>query len=360
MKFLKICFSLFLIVSFQAFSAQNNEDKFEVILELEHLPVLDQGSTGTCWSFATTSFLESEILRKGYPKTDLSEIYFVYYAFLNKADNYLKADGQASFSQGGQAHDVIDVLKEHGMVTYDAFEGKKVNGSYLHRPLSGKLKKELDKLIKIEDEIDIEKNRSFNGILKKHLGKVPRRFKSTNSSYKPNKFPEKFEIHPDNYIELTSYNHHPFYKPYVLDVRDNWSKSNYYNIPVDELMEVILHSLKNGYTVCWDGDTSEKTFQHKQGLADLPKKLKGKVDQQLRQKTFENGETTDDHLMHIVGLSKNNSGENCFYTKNSWGVNSNDFGGYLHMTEDYVRLKTIAILVHKNAIPDNIRKKLHL
>lgn len=360
MNWIKIFIVLFLS-ALELTSIYNNDyGEFKIEIELDHLPVIDQGNTGTCWSFATTSFLESEILRKGYSETDLSEMYFVYFAYQNKAENYLEAKGKAHFSQGGQAHDVIDVLKEHGMVTYDAFEGEKVNGNYVHRPLSKKLKKELDELNESEDEFEIEKNRSVNGILKKHLGKLPRKFKTTNSRYKPNEFPGKFEIDPDNYIELTSYNHHPFYKPYVLDVPDNWSNSLYYNIPINELMEVMLNSLKNGYTVCWDGDTSEKTFQHKKGVADLTKKLKGKVDQKLRQETFENGETTDDHLMHIVGLSRSNSGETCFYTKNSWGADSNDYGGYLHMTEDYVRLKTIAILVHKNAVPDNVRKKLNL
>jgi bleomycin hydrolase len=125
-------------------------------------------------------------------------------------------------------------------------------------------------------------------------------------------------------------------------------------------MEIMFYALNNDYTVCWDGDTSEKTFTHKKGKADLPEKEIGKVDQELRQQTFLNRTTTDDHLMHLVGLSKDSAGRNCFYTKNSWGTASNDFGGYLHMTEDYVRLKTVAIMVHKDAIPAQIKKKLNL
>jgi len=134
----------------------------------------------------------------------------------------------------------------------------------------------------------------------------------------------------------------------------------YYNVPVDELIEIMYNALNKGFTVCWDGDTSEKSFTHKKGKADLPEKEIGKVNQELRQETFLNRTTTDDHLMHLVGLSKDSGGRNCFYTKNSWGKESNSFGGYLHLTEDYVRLKTVAIMVHKDAIPKNVMDKLSL
>lgn len=355
-KLLNILF-LSLAISAAAF-AGNGGYKIEV--ELPHLPVIDQGSTGTCWSFATTSFLESEILRKGFPATDLSEMYFVYNTYQNKAENYLEKDGSANFSQGGQAHDVLDVLKNEGMVLQDAFEGEKINNRFVHRPLVKKLKKEVEELNEKEKETDIEKNKSFNSILKKYLGKVPKKFKAENKRLTPEQLRDKFEINPADYVEITSYTDHPFYEPYVLNVPDNWSGDNYYNLPMNELLDVMYHSLKNGYTVCWDGDTSEKTFRHKKGYADVPEEYKGKVTQELRQETFEDKTTTDDHLMHVVGLSKSPEGENCFYTKNSWGDDSNDFGGYLHMTEDYVKLKTIAILVHKDAIPAEIKNKLHL
>jgi bleomycin hydrolase len=146
----------------------------------------------------------------------------------------------------------------------------------------------------------------------------------------------------------------------VLEVPDNWAHALYYNLPIYELMEVMYHALNNGYSVAWDGDTSEETFTHKNGKADLPKKQRGIVTQELRQETFYNRTTTDDHLMHLVGLSKDSDDRDCFYTKNSWGDDSNKYGGYLHMTDDYVRLKTIGILVHKDAIPANIKTKLGL
>ena len=341
-------------------SAQNEKEVFTIEKEIKHLPVISQGSTGTCWSFATTSFLESEIIRKGFPETDLSEMYFVYHGYLNKATQYLMYEGNNSFSQGGQAHDVIDVINIAGAVPQEAFEGEKTDGKYQHRKLVEELTAEVDSMNSKRKDFDVEDLKSFESILKKNIGSIPDKVKTDDGKVTPLKFVQQLKIDTDDYVELTSYTHHPFYKQFVLEVRDNWAHGLYYNVPVDELMEIMYYSLNNGYTVCWDGDTSEKTFTHKKGKADLPEKQIGKVDQKLRQETFKNRTTTDDHLMHLVGLSKDSNGRNCFYTKNSWGTASNDFGGYLHMTDDYVRLKTIAIMVHKDAIPEYIRKKLNM
>jgi bleomycin hydrolase len=359
---MKILFNLvvFTCIITTAGFTQEEKEVFTLEKEIRHLPVISQGSTGTCWSFATVSFLECEIIRNGYKETDLSEIYFVNYAYLNKANKYLLYNGENNFSQGGQAHDVFDVLRQNGMVTYDAFPGEKVDGKYRHGDLVKELKTEVNDLNEEKENFDASDLESLNPILKKHLGKIPDKVKTEDGRFTPVEFAENFKINPDDYVELSSYTHHPFYKAFVLEVPDNWSHGLYYNLPIDELMEVMFYSLNNNYTVCWDGDTSEKTFLHKSGKADLPENQIGKVDQELRQETFFNRTTTDDHLMHIVGLSKDAKGRTCFYTKNSWGAESNDFGGYLHMTEDYVRLKTLAILVHKNAIPEKIKVKLNL
>ena len=359
---MKILFNLvvFTCIITTAGFTQEEKEVFTLEKEIRHLPVISQGSTGTCWSFATVSFLECEIIRNGYKETDLSEIYFVNYGYLNKANKYLLYNGENNFSQGGQAHDVFDVLRQNGMVTYDAFPGEKVDGKYRHGDLVKELKTEVNDLNEEKEDFDASDLETLNPILKKHLGKIPDKVKTEDGRFTPVEFAENFKINPDDYVELSSYTHHPFYKAFVLEVPDNWSHGLYYNLPIDELMEVMFYSLNNNYTVCWDGDTSEKTFLHKSGKADLPENQIGKVDQELRQETFFNRTTTDDHLMHIVGLSKDAKGRTCFYTKNSWGAESNDFGGYLHMTEDYVRLKTLAILVHKNAIPENIKVKLNL
>jgi len=353
---------ILLLVCFFSFTvfAQEEKETFTIMKEIKHLPVISQGSTGTCWSFATTSFLESEIIRKGLAETDLSEMYFVYFAYINKASQYIMYEGNNSFGQGGQAHDVLNVIRSKGAVTQDIFEGEKTDGKYQHGKLVNELKTSVDSLNKKRKDFDVEDLKSFESILRNGIGKIPGKVKNGEGKEAPLEFVQKLKINPDDYIELSSYTHHPFYKQFVLEVRDNWAHGLYYNVPVDELMEIMYHALNNGYTVCWDGDTSEKTFTHKKGKADLPEKEIGKVDQELRQQTFLNRTTTDDHLMHLVGLSKDSAGRNCFYTKNSWGNASNDFGGYLHMTEDYVRLKTVAIMVHKDAIPAQIKKKLNL
>ncbi len=361
MKFNGLLLSLALSF-FVAFSGFSQEDKevFKIEKEIKHLPVISQGSTGTCWSFATTSFLESEIIRKGFPETDLSEMYFVYYGYINKAKQFLMYQGNNNFGQGGQAHDVFDVVREKGIITFDEFPGEKIDGKYQHKNLVNDLEAEVTALNKRRDGFNLDDLKSVDSILKSQMGKVPQKIKTEDGKYSTAEFVNKFEINPDDYIEISSYSHHTFYKQFVLEVPDNWAHELYFNLPIDELMEVLYYSLNNGYTVCWDGDTSEKTFKHKEGKADLPEKMIGKVNQELRQETFLNRTTTDDHLMHIVGLSKDSAGRNCFYTKNSWGAESNNYGGYLHLTDDYVRLKTIAILVHKDAVPENIRKKLNL
>ncbi len=356
-RFLILCLAL---VLFLVKTNAQEKENFTITKEIKHLPVVNQGSSGTCWSFATTSFLESEIMRKGLPEIDLSEMYFVYYAYLDKAEQYLLYHGNNSFSQGGQAHDVFNVLREHGMATDEAFPGIKTNGRFTDHDLVNELNIEVTELNKKREDFDASNFKTLYPTLKKYIGKIPKKVEYDNKKYTPEELLKKTGINPDDYVEISSYTHHPFYQSFVLEVPDDWAHGLYYNLPMEEMLDVILYSLNNGYSVCWDGDTSEKTFQHKNGKADVPEKLIGKITQKMRQETFMNRTTTDDHLMHIVGLSKDSDGKTCFYTKNSWGANSNDFDGYLNLTEDYVRLKTIAIVVNKEAIPENIRIKLHL
>jgi len=341
-----------------AIYAQTDKEVFTIEKEIKHLPVISQGSTGTCWSFAATSFIESEIIRTGMPETDLSEMFFVYHGYLNRAKQYLMYQGNNNFGQGGQAHDVFDVVKTEGASTQAAFEGEKEDGKYKHGKLVAELKSEIDSLNKKRKDFDLEDLKLYESVLKKYIGKIPGKVKTDNGKETPIEFFQQFKLNPDDYIEITSYTHHPFYKPFVLEVPDNWAHALYYNVPVTELTEIMDYALNNGFSVCWDGDTSEKTFTHKKGKADVDEKYSGKVNQELRQKTFFNRTTTDDHLMHIVGLSKDAAGRKYYYTKNSWGQTSNEYGGYLHITEDYVQLKTVAIMVHKNAVPKHIQEKI--
>lgn len=360
MKLLSILIALVLVSSVTAFSQEGNEI-FLIKKEIKHLPVISQGSTGTCWSFATTSFLESEIIRKGLPETDLSEMYFVNFGYKNKVDEYIMYQGNNNFGEGGLSHDVLDVLSNQGLVTYETFPGNKVDGKYSHGVLMKELKTAVETINKKRrNEFDINEIDELDIILEEYIGAIPKKVKAAGQNLKPIDFRNSLDLNPDDYIELSSYSHHPFYEPFVLEIPDNWSHALYYNLPIDELMEVMHSAIDSGYSVCWDGDVSEKLFQHKNGKADLPEDQIGKVNQILRQETFLNRTTTDDHLMHIVGLSNDSKGRTCFYTKNSWGADSNQYGGYLHMTEDYVKLKTVGILVHKDAIPLNIKSKLNL
>lgn len=359
MKLLSVLFVI--VFSFSIAFAEEEKEEFTIVKEVKHTPVISQGRTGTCWSFATTSFLESEIMRKGFEETDLSEMFFVHYNYLNKASQFLLYHGNTNFGQGSLSHDVMKVVAEQGIATYESFPGKKIDGKYNHRELVAKLKKEAIEINKEKKgDINVADLKSYNPVLKKQLGKLPKKIATEAGEKSPIELRDFYELDADDYVELTSFSHHPYYKPCVVEVPDNWAHESYYNLPLDEFMEVMYYALNNGYSIAWDGDTSEKTFTHKKGKAEVTKKQQGKVDQELRQKHFYDRTTTDDHLMHLVGLSKDSEGTDCFYTKNSWGPSSNAYGGYLHMTDDYVRLKTIGILVHKDAIPKNIKNKLGL
>ncbi len=359
MKLLSL-FIAFAFISTLTGFAQNEKETFTIEKEIKHLPVISQGRTGTCWSFATTSFLESEIIRLGFPETDLSEMYFVNYGYKNKVGKYMLYHGNNNFGQGGLSHDVMNILREHGMATNEAFPGKMIEGKFQHGDLEKGLKEKISAINKKRKDFDYSETEELDTILEEQIGSIPKKIKTEKKKLKPMDFRNSLNINPDDYIELSSYSHHPFYKPFVLEIPDNWAHGLYYNLPIDELMEVMYHAINSGFSVCWDGDVSEKLFSHKKGKADLPKEQIGKVDQELRQETFLNRTTTDDHLMHLVGLSKDSDGRTCFYTKNSWGPESNQHGGYLHMTDDYVRLKTVGLMIHKDALPGNIKTKLNL
>jgi len=360
MKLSSLLFAFVFFVS--AVYAEGEKEDFTIVKEVKHTPVISQGRTGTCWSFATTSFLESEIMRKGFPETNLSEMFFVYHNYTNKAFQFLLYHGKNNFGEGSLSHDVLKIMREQGVMLYDAFPGIQKDGKYDHSELIKDLKEKVDKLNeKGKGKVDASDLDSFNPVLKKELGKLPEKVETEDGKKLTAKeLCEKYQLNPDDYVELTSFSHHPFYKQCVVEVPDNWAHDLYYNLPMDELVEVMKNAINNGYSVAWDGDTSEKTFVHKNGKADVPEKQMGKIDQELHQKSFYDRTTTDDHLMHMVGLSKDAEGKDCFYTKNSWGADSNEIGGYIHITEDYVRLKTIGILVHKDAIPQKIKSKLGL
>jgi aminopeptidase C len=331
--------------------------KFTPVVELKTTSVKNQSATGTCWCFATTSFIESELLRTGKGEFDLSEMFVVRQNYIDKLeDNYLR-QGKGNLGQGGLAHDWMKVFIEAGIVPDEVYTGLNY-GSPTHNH------GELNSFINAVAAVPVQrKNESaqyhtiINAILDTYLGKVPESFTYKGVNYTPKSFAQSLSINPADYVEITSFTHFPFYTQGVLEVPDNWRMNQFYNVPVDELTEIMDYSLKNGYTVNWDGDVSEKGFSHSTGVATFPE---ANVTQELRQAGYENFTTTDDHLMHITGISKDQNGGKYYITKNSWGTERNSFGGYLNMSENYVRAKTIYIMVNKNAIPPLIKTKLGL
>ncbi len=337
-------------------------------------PVKDQGRTGTCWSFATTSFIEAEIMRLTKQKVDLSEMYFVRNAYEAKADNYVRMHGKANFGPGGQAHDVMQVIETSGMAPESVYGGRAYGyNEHNHSELNNVLSHFANGVVKSSsDGLTTVWPNAYNGILDAYLGKEISKFTYEDKTYSPETFADEMQIHPEDYVELTSYNHKPFYAPFILKVPDNWSFNQYYNLPLDVFMEVINYALDNGFSICWDGDVSDKWFSHKDGLAILPTEAAAKasplqtpgeeknITQNDRQSAYNSHSVTDDHLMHITGYARGKDGTIYYQVKNSWGDLSNSLGGYLYMSEPYFRMSTIAVMVHKDAIPDATKEKLGL
>jgi len=355
-------------------SVKAKDVEFTEITNIKASKIKSQDRAGTCWDYATSSFVETEAMRLGKKEFDLSEMFTVRYDYVTKAEYYIKVHGKANFSAGGQAHDMMRVIKEHGVVPENIYHG--INyGDTIHR--HGELLDGLKGFLKGVNKVSDQKMTTawlpaVNGILDAYLGKKIEKFNYNGKTYTPKEFlNQEIGVNPDDYVEITSYTDAPFYSQYILRIPDNWSYNNYYNVPLDDLMKIMNNSLKNGYSFVFDGDVSEPGFNHKKALAVLPLSTEKenmyfkaglkeiKVTQEMRQKTFNSRETTDDHLMHITGMAKDQTGKIYYKTKNSWG-DSNDYGGYLFMSEEYVKLKTVAIMVHKNAIPSEILKKLKI
>ncbi len=346
---------------------------------LPHTSVKDQNRSGTCWSYAGTSFVESEVLRKGGPELDLSEMYSVRNAYQHRAKGYMRMHGAFNFGPGGEPHQVMETIAEKGMCTNDAYNGLTIGDSL---PVHGEMDNVLLAFVKA-----VEQNKNgtltpvwyeaYNGILDAYLGKVPQQFDYNGKTYTPETFAgEVIDLDPADYAEITSYTHADYYKPFLLMIPDNWDFQDYYNVPLNDLTAIIDHALNNGYTVAWAADVSDPGFNHKKGLAIVPEKKwsdmsKGERDSAfitpvkqrtitpaMREKAYDDYATTDDHSMHIIGTAKDQDGNIWYKVKNSWGTDSNDFGGYFYASKPYIQYKTIAIYVNKAAVPGDISQKL--
>ncbi len=354
MKYLP--FSLFLILAITV----NGQYDFTHTKELDCTGIKSQANTGTCWSFATASFLESELMRQGKGSTDLSEMYVVRNIYRDKARNYLLRQGKANFSQGSLSHDLINIIKSSGVMPESEYSGL-LSGEkrHDHGEMEAGLKGFLDGVMQSK-RLSKKWPQAFEAIMDTYLGSVDKKFVVDGKSYTPQSYADFLGINPDDYVSLTSFTHHPFGSDFILEIPDNYSNGSYQNVPLDKLIATIDRAIDKGYSVAWDGDVSEPGFDARKGIAIVPAKPKRKdlfdepdteitVTQEMRQDLFESTSTTDDHLMHIVGTAKDRKGTEYYIIKNSWGEIS-PYKGYLYMSKAYAALKTVAIMVHKDIV----------
>ena len=402
---LRILLSIVFIVSTVSFVLAENDDKkkkeeskgyvFEDEILLPVTSVKDQYRTGTCWSFSGLSFLESEMLRLGKPEVDLSEMFVVWNTYLEKAQKHVRVHGSLNFAAGGAFHDVLNIITDYGIVPEEIYDGLNYGEKkHVHGEMDRVLKQHVDAVIE-------NKNRKLStvwiepieGTLNSYLGEIPLNFEYQGKNYTPQSFATDFVgLNMEDYIEITSYTHHPFYSKFIIEIPDNWSWDEVYNVPINELEEIIDYSLNNGFTVAWAADVSEKGFvSSNKGVAVMPSSktedmsdaeitrweaLSEKeqqqqmykldeptaemvITQEMRQIAFDNYTTTDDHGLHIIGTAKNQDGNTFYKVKNSWG-NYNKYNGYFYASKPYVNYKTMSIMVHKDAIPQSIKEKLEL
>ena len=372
-------------ISAFAQTPKSDEPVFTVVKQAPVTSVKNQYRSGTCWCYSALSFVESEILRQKGIEVDLSEMFVVNHAYFDRAVKYIRLDGKLGFSAGSSFGDVFEVIKDYGIVPQDVYTGMNY-GTEL--PVQGELDAVLEGFVKA---LVTNPNRkltpawkpAFQGILNAYLGEIPATFQADGKAFNPQTYRDYLGINTDDYVNLTSFTHHPFYEPFIIEVCDNWRWGSAYNLPIDELMEVMYNAVENGYTFAWGADVSEKGFT-RSGIATVPdfedkipagsdqerwvgKSETGKdepapaeekvITQEMRQTAYDNKETTDDHGMHIYGLAKDGDGNPYFIVKNSWGKAGN-YEGIWYASDAYVRYKTLNIVVHKDALPKSIKKKL--
>ncbi len=374
----KLIFTLLITTIIVTSFAQEKEvNKFISIYDIEATAVKSQGNTGTCWSFSASSFIESEIFRKKGVAVDISEMYSVRNTYEKKAENYILRQGKAQFSEGSLAHDVMNAIKENGLLPDEVYSGNvSITGIHNHAEMFKALDTLVNSFVKTPKEAKGNWSDATNTVLDKYLGKEPDSFKFNDKTYTPKSFQEAMGINPDDYVTLTSFTHHPYYETFILEIPDNFSNGAFYNLPLDEYMAVIEYALSKGYTVALDTDVSEKSFSSKSGMATLPKEnneatagvekqinlnnIEKVVTPENRQTEFLNYNTTDDHLMHITGLLKDQHGNKYYKVKNSWGIMGRGNGGYVYMSVPYTQMKSISLMLHKDAIQPELREKLDL
>jgi len=353
--------------------------KFKDIINLENTSIKNQGHSGTCWSYSTTSFLESEMASAGRQPVDLAEMFTVRNAYIEKGIQYVRMHGAVTLGDGGECHDVINMYRKYGAIPQSAYTGLNY-GSKLNdfSEMSSIMAAVLKAVVNTPNGKKLYPNwlKAYTGVIDAYLGTPPDTFTYQGKTYTPKTFAkEVVGLNADDYVELSSFTEYPIYKTFVLPVPDNWAMASVYNVGFNDITTIIDSALYKGYTVAWAADVSEKSFSWKNGVAYIPEKdYKDMTDDEkkdmfmgpkpekevtaaMREKAFNDYLTTDDHGMQIVGLAKDLNGKEYYIVKNSWGV-KNDYKGYLYVTKNYVRYKTTAFLLNKKALPAIIRGQL--
>lgn len=395
-------FAAMLVLGTASLSAQNGGAKDEAnaknvfthVKELGRSSVKDQANSGTCWSYSGQGFLEEELIRMGKSQFDLSEMFVVSHSYKDKGRKYVRMDGHMNYEQGGSFYDVLYVLKHYGAVPRSAMMGLNYGTTKnQHNELAASSKAYLQAILKKPNgTLSTAWPVAFEGIIDAYLGKAPEKFTFNGKEYTPKTYAAATGLNADDYVSLTSYTHHPFYSKFALEIPDNWRASESYNLPIDELMRTIEHSIEKGYTFAWGADVSEVGFTRDGiavladveeietrgsdqdrwvGLSRADKQAEVRrsiyradvpeIDptQEYRQKCFDNATLTDDHGMTIYGTATNQTGRKFFLMKNSWGE-TGDYKGIWYVSYNYVKGRTMNIVLHKDAIPADIAKKLGL
>ncbi|HIU39224.1 MAG TPA: aminopeptidase [Candidatus Limisoma intestinavium] len=356
--------------------------------------VKDQHMSGTCWSFSGLSFLEDELLKNGKGEYDLSEMFVVRQCYIDKAINFVRYYGKTNFGEGGGLLDIPYVYNKYGMVPESAYNGLQYGEEkHNHGELAAVLTAYLNEIVKNpNDKLSTAWLNGYIGILDAYLGKAPETFEYNGKTYTPKSFAQELGLDMNDYLPVTSFSHHDFYKPFVLEVPDNWDHGLYYNVPMEEMQQIVDNAIEKGYTVLWAADVSEKGFKWYDGVALMPKvdrnkakegtelsrwvKLKDsekedemydfkgpveeiEVTQESRQLGFDNYETTDDHGMVIVGTAVDQKGNKYYKVKNSWD-SEQVYDGYFYISMPYFLAKTMSIMVNKDAVPSEILGKLNM
>ena len=366
--------------------------RFTTVKEIKVTPIKNQHRTGTCWSFSGVGMIEAELLRIGKGEVDLSEMFIVNHSYKDKADKYVRLHGLINFAQGGSFADVLYVFKHYGAMPGELYKGLEYGeDNHVHNELAEVATSYVKAIVSNKNgKLSPVWKKGFDAIIDTYLGKIPEKFTYKGKQYTPKSYGESLGLNFDDYVSLTSFTHHPFYAPFAVEIEDNWRWAESYNIPLNELMEVIDNAINSGYTLAWGTDVSEKGFtRNGLGIAADVKALETsgsdqarwvglsrsakdeelrkmieqpgckeiKVTQELRQQGFDNFQTTDDHGMLLYGIARDQTGRKYYMVKNSWGTDTK-YKGIWYVTEAFVAYKTINVAVHKDALPKALRTKL--